>query len=392
MWKKLLIILLAFFIFVPQVRADEVDDLEKRISELKQNLANTQSQGRTLTSEISRINDQISITQLQVKNTESKLTRLADDINEVTEKITKIQSALNGVSEVLANRISKTYIANRSDPVMYLLSSADFNDFIERMEYLRIVQKHDKELLYEMSATQKNYNDQKALLEEKKIEVEKLSSDLKSYKTSLDSQNQEKQNLLTVTKNDERRYQALLAQAQAQLAAFSGFVSSQGGASLLSGQTSCNDWGCYYNQRDSSWGTMRIGLSSDSMAEFGCLVTSSAMVLSHYGHRVTPAQVAQNTNAFFLNTALMNLAPWSIDGVTFTRSGAGTGAIDGELSQGRPVIVGVGAGPSHYVVIKAKDGDQYIMNDPFVENGHDIKFTDHYSLGSISAVNIVRVN
>lgn len=216
MWK-IIAVLFLILTFIPVVRAVEQSDLEKQISELKENLSSTQTKGRTLSAEIGRINDQISLTTLQIKSTEEKLTRLGTDIANVSEKILNIESALNGVSTILINRIVETYKAGRSDQVLYLLSSANFTDFIERMEYLRIVQKHDRELLYEMSATKKNYNDQKQLLEVKKGEVEKLSGDLKSYKVILDVQNAEKQTLLTATRNDEKRYQSLIAQAQAEL-------------------------------------------------------------------------------------------------------------------------------------------------------------------------------
>lgn len=217
MWKKIIAVILIFLFFAKVAYADDLDDLQKKINDLQQNLSTTQTKSKTLSAEITRINDQISLTQLQIKSTEEKLNRLGKDIDEVTEKIGRIEEALKGVSTVLVNRITETYIAGRADPMLYLLGSSSFGDFVERMEYLRIVQKHDRELLYEMSATKKNYNDQKQLLEEKKAEVEKLSSELKGYKVNLDSQNAEKQNLLVTTKNDEKRYQALLAQAQAEL-------------------------------------------------------------------------------------------------------------------------------------------------------------------------------
>ncbi len=216
MWKIIPLILFVLA-FAPFSYASELDDLQKQINDLQQNIATTQSKGKSLSTEISRINDQISLTGLQIKSTEEKLNRLGVDIDNVSSKIVKIEGALNGVSTVLVNRIVETYIAGRGDPVLYLLSAANFNDFVERMEYLRIAQKHDRELLYEMSTTKKNYNDQKILLEEKKSEVENLSNELKTYKVTLDTQNAEKQTLLAATKNDEKRYQALLSQAQAEL-------------------------------------------------------------------------------------------------------------------------------------------------------------------------------
>lgn len=217
MWKKIIIGILIFLALAPISYADELDNLQKEINELQENLAATQSRGKTLSTEVERINNQITVTELQVKTTEERMNRLTRDISAVSDKILKIESALNGVSEVLVNRIVETYIAGRNDPMLYLLASSNFNDFVGRIEYLRIVQKHDRELLYEMSTTKKNYNDQKQLLEEKKTELEALTKELTDYKTTLDVQNKEKQTLLATTRNDEKRYQQLLAQAQAEL-------------------------------------------------------------------------------------------------------------------------------------------------------------------------------
>ena len=47
------------------------------------------------------------------------------------------------------------------------------------------------------------------------------------------------------------------------------------------------------------------------------------------------------------------------------------------LDRGIPVIAGV-RGSSHYVVLKKKDGSEFIMNDPIY--GPDKKVSDYYSL------------
>lgn len=71
--------------------------------------------------------------------------------------------------------------------------------------------------MFQMATTKKNYDDQKSLLQQKKQQVQTLSEQLKAYQSDLNRQSQEKQALLAVTRNDEARYQTLLAQAQAEL-------------------------------------------------------------------------------------------------------------------------------------------------------------------------------
>ena len=135
-----------------------------------------------------------------------------------------------------------------------------------------------------------------------KNEQQELQKELQVQKDTLDSQKRAKASLLEVTHNDERRFQQLLSQARSQLAALRRFVTSQGGATILSNQTKCDNWGCYYNQRDSQWGTIGIGGSSYSVAEYGCLISSIAMLATHSGKNMTPADIAVNPNYFVPGT------------------------------------------------------------------------------------------
>src|SRR6185437_8535730 len=131
---------------------------------------------------------------------------------------------------------------------------------------------------------------------------------------------------------------------------------------------------------------------SYSIAEAGCLMTSMAMVYTHYGHRsVTPATINSNSGNFASYEPAYLLRTIVADGASSTRVAS---SIDSTLSSGNPVIVGVSydGGPiaDHFVVLISGSGGNYQMNDPFTPNGHNIAFTSHYSLGSI--VEIDKVN
>jgi len=250
--------------------------------------------------------------------------------------------------------------------------------------------------MVQLETVRTNFKDQKTLKEEKQEELEAAKKRLESQKSLLDRQKAAKDDLLAITKNDEKRYQQLQAQAQAQLAAFRKFVTSQGGATILSNQTKCDGWGCYYNQRDGQWGNMFIGLSNVKMADAGCLVSSVAMVAKHYEKNITPADIASSPLAFDGTTALMKKS-WSDKGVNVSRTGFAPSQdrIDNEINAGRPVIVGLYGTytyPGHFIVIKGKDSRGYIMNDPFMENGNDKALTDKYGFSDIVRIDLVSVN
>ncbi len=348
-----------------------IDQLNQKIADLTQKISDLKSQGDTLSSQISVMDNQIQLTEYRINATQRQIMGLTMDIASASKSMSTLESSLTDVSKALISHIVATYQAGGANGLQVLLSSNDINDLIIKENYLKFVQEHDKQLLYDTQQARDDYAHQKMILEEQKKQVLALNTQLQQYTQQLNSQKSEKQSLLTQTQGSEAHYQQLLAQAQAQVAAFKSFTMSSGG-SLLPPQTSPDGW--YYNQRDSRWGDINIGSSSEPMWEVGCLVTSVAMVLKEHGVNVTPADVAANSSYFFSNTAYMNL-PWA--GGQFTSGwGDNQSAIDSKLAQGQPVIVSVRGG-AHFVVLKSGSAGHYIMDDPWY--GPNLNFSDYYS-------------
>jgi peptidoglycan hydrolase CwlO-like protein len=359
-----------------------IDQLNQKISDLQQKVSDLKSQGDTLSSQISTMNNQIQLTQDRIDATQQQIMSITMDIDSASKRMGNLEGSLTNVTKVLLGHIVATYQAGGATDMQVLLSANDISDLVTKENYLKFVQQHDKQLLYDTQQARDDYANQKTILESQKKQVLALNTQLQQYTSTLNSQKAAEQTLLSQTQGDEQTYESLLAQAQAELAGFSNFTSGAGGSSLLSGQTSCDSWGCYYNQRDSQWGGLLInGQDGYNMAGYGCLITSIAMVLSHMGHQdISPADIATSGgNNFAVGTAMLALS-LNVKGVSLSRVGV---SLDSALASG-PVIVGIYAyGGTHFVVLKSGSNGNYVMDDPYIANGHDINFTDHYSVSSI---------
>lgn len=353
-----------------------------------------QGQADTLSSQIAVMDSQISLTQARIYATEQQISTLTLNINTASQKINDLQSSLSNLTNVLMNRIVATYEVGSIQPMQILLTSGTVGNFLQQLNFLKIAQAHDKQLLYDTVQAKNDYQNQKQIYEDQKKQVEDLKAQLEAYNSQLAAEQQSKKQLLAETQGSESVYQSLLSQAKAQLAGFSGFAQRQGGASILYNQTVCDDWGCYYNQRDAQWGNVSLNSSVGtpySIASAGCLLTSMAMVYTHYGHRsVTPLSINSNPNNFasyypaFLNRTIV------ADGAQSTRVSS---YIDPTLASGNPVIVGMqyANGDTHFVVLLSGSNGNYMMNDPFTPNGHNIPFTSHYSMNMIYEVDKVNL-
>ena len=394
MKKFCLIIALLAFVFSSSARvfaqtvtptptpdnSSSVTDLQNKINDLQQKISSLKGQEQTLSSQIAVYDSQINLTELQIQSTQQQINDLTLNIDTATKKITNIEGSLDNLTKVLISRIIATYEIGSSSEFQTLVASSDFSDFVKRANYLRLAQAHDKKLIYDTVQAKNDYANQKNIYQDQKQKAEDLSAQLTAYQSQLDSEKQLKADLLAQTQGSEASYQQILAQTQAQLAGFSSFVSSQGGASLLGNQTTCDSWGCYYNQRDSSWGGNSLNGTGDTLASDGCLITSMAMVYTHYGHRdVTPQSINSNSGNFSGIPAELLKYSITANGVSSTRVSAD---IDSTLSSGNPVVVGIsydgGPLPDHFVVFVSGSGGNYTMNDPFTPNGHNIDFRGRY--------------
>lgn len=358
--------------------ADCPSYLQKRLGEL-------QGQGKTLSSQISIADSQIKLTEAKIANTQIQIESLRGDIDITKEKIDNSEETLDNTSHAFVGRSKAVYQVGSVPAWQMLLTSDTLDNFFTRLKYLKIVQLFDKKNIYAAEQAKVNYSNQQDILEEKKKEEEELGEKLKAYTDQLNKDKSSKKQLLAETQGSEATYQRLLSQARAQIEGFHNFTSTQGGASLLSGQTSCDDWGCYYNQRDSQWGGLSLNGTKYSLASDGCLVTSMAMVYTHYGYRgVTPATINSNSSNFASYYPAFLMKRITAEGKTSDRVSS---EIDGILSSGNPVIIGIsydgGGLADHFVVFVSGSGGNYYMHDPFTPGGKNISFRDRYPTARI---------
>ena len=138
----------------------------------------------------------------------------------------------------------------------------------------------------------------------------------------------------------------------------------------------------YLSQQDPQWKNDVLGFASDpkdTIGYVGCALTSVSMLLSGYGFSETPQSLNQKLKARqgFVDSGIR----WDVvsqvhpevrlqSNVRCETSDAPLGQIDAALDAGQPVIVRVDASPNpglqwHYVLVYARQDDDYLMLDPW---------------------------
>ena len=394
--KKNIILLTAFcflscllFFGTNISHAQDETELKNKIAEYEKNISDLQNQANSLNQQISLMDNQIQVNTLKISQTQIQIKTLESDIATLSGKIGRLEGSLNFLSGVLLQRVAETYKSGKTNGISLLLSSRNFSDFISKYRYLQVVQMHDRELLLSMEQTRTSYDEQKTLKEKIQSDLKKLNDQLVTQKKQLASQIESRKKLLIDTQGKESNYQKLLAEAKAQLAALSNFTDTKSKSKLSVQETQSPD-GWYFSQRDERWADQRIGNSDETMMEVGCLISCTAMLSTFYGHRVTPAEIASDASHFFSNTAYMLYNNWLMPPGKTRIALKNRSDMDKEIEAGNPVIVHltINSIDGHFVVLKKRDGDNYIMHDPW--EGFDKKFSDFYNVNSIDQIYVYK--
>ena len=246
-------VFISSFSSVSGISDDEFNQKNQEVLELEAKVAEYASAAKTLFNQIGLMNSQIQLTSLKIQQTQNSIAILEEQIAELSGKIDKLDVSLNRLSVIFLDRVVETYKQGKTDSFYLLLSSNSFADFARQLKYLRVLQTNDRRIMLSLEEARLNYDNQKQEKEIKQKELETLKVQLDQQNANLIVQKSDKEHLLAVTKNDEKKYQALLSQARAELEAIQSIIAGEGQetgagtvsqgekiASVISGTSACS--------------------------------------------------------------------------------------------------------------------------------------------------------
>lgn len=211
---------------------DELDrqlrDKQDEIRKIEAQLDEARTQEKTLNSQLKYIDTQVKLTELKIEETKFQVAKLTSQINDLSNRINRISTSLDDLSILLLNRIVSTYKVGSPTPLDLIFTSQGFADLVQRIKYIQVAQANDKKVLYQLQATKTTYNDQKQDKQSRQAQQEKLKKDLENFTAQLDQQKKEKEELLRVTRNNEAKFQEILARLKADAESISRALANKG--------------------------------------------------------------------------------------------------------------------------------------------------------------------
>jgi len=196
-------------------RSQRIQELEGEIKEYEEDLQEIGEEKQTLQNAIGsldvsrkKIGTDINLTETRIGTTNLEIQKIAFDVQSKEEQIATNQEAVASTLRTM-NEIESDSL------VEAVLAYENLGEVWERVETLERFQIAMREDIRELAALRDELTGKKLESEGKKQELVGYRNQLSGQKRVLDENRQEKDRLLSITKNEETNYQTLLAQKRA---------------------------------------------------------------------------------------------------------------------------------------------------------------------------------
>ena len=203
--------------------ADNVKDLQKKQKKLQQEIEQTNKMLKQTKNDETATLNKLQLTQQNIKNQKKLIHTLDNEITALNREIKKLdltrdslQKVLDGYKNDYADMIRKSHYARlQQSPLLFLVSSNSFQQFVRRARYLREFAHFRQQQVYRIEYTQAEIDVQNDLLQENKNDKQTA---LSSRKREQENLKREQQNMLSQLKSKEKDLTKQLQQQQKKAA------------------------------------------------------------------------------------------------------------------------------------------------------------------------------
>ncbi len=208
---RTIVLLLSCCMLVPVI-AQTVKELQNQQKALQQQLKQTnemlQQTKDTETATVNKLNllhEDINTRKKLIVNIQSEINTLDGELQTLSDKRDELQRQLDAAKDDYAKLIRETHYADiQQSPMLFLLSSKNFQQLIRRVQYMRQFTKYRKEQVDEILALQAEIDEQNNKLSERRTSQSQALQKEQQAKDMLAADQRKHENMLAALKVTEK--------------------------------------------------------------------------------------------------------------------------------------------------------------------------------------------
>jgi membrane-bound lytic murein transglycosylase B len=190
----------------------QLKELERQIAQDEQLIAQYSKQGKSLQAEINKLNAKIAQLNLQIKAINLTLSQLDREIDNTKVKISQTESDIEKQKKYLSAIIQNIYVNDNLSPIELILANPKLSDFFLDFNNLLAVQDSVRSTLEEIVQLKTQLVDQKEILASQYQDAQQLKQYQLAQQESIKKVQDQKRDLLEITKGQQSKYEQLVAE------------------------------------------------------------------------------------------------------------------------------------------------------------------------------------
>ena len=202
-----------------EAKNQEIKKLEDEATKFRVEIASRQTQAKTLSGELARIDTaiarlrkDIALTQQRIKGKELEIKRLDIDIQDKQTIIGKVRQGLGATMRGLSENDREALFA-------VILKYGRLSEFLRQLDEAAQLQSRMLKTVAALKDLRTELQDQKTDAEKKRAAMKNLQEALTGQRAAQEGQKKSRNDLLVLTKNQEKQYQKFLKDSEAKRAA-----------------------------------------------------------------------------------------------------------------------------------------------------------------------------
>ncbi len=191
-----------------------IDEINKQKQEYEALVKQTQSEAASLNNQLIILNSRISQAELEIENTEIQITKTNLQIQKLNADGLALDRKISKQKENITHLLRLAYRQGQISTLEILLLNDSLAEFLNQVKYLESANKEISENVGELKINKELLETNKETLEEQRRQLNNLKNELISTRNALEYEKQNKAFVLKETREIEKEYQSLIAQAK----------------------------------------------------------------------------------------------------------------------------------------------------------------------------------
>ncbi|OHB23304.1 MAG: hypothetical protein A3I22_02920 [Parcubacteria group bacterium RIFCSPLOWO2_02_FULL_40_12] len=191
-------------------RERQIQELEKQKEEFQKQIVEKQGQSRTMEGEIFILDTQIKKLQLEIRTLDLAIQQTGLEIDGTVKNIDAALAKIEKIKESLGQFLRLLDQSDRETLVEILFKNRDLSDFFGNLESIMVSQEKAQVIIKDLKQLKIEFETEQEKLEIRETEQVGLRNVQQIQKLEVDLKKKEKNDILKITKGEEKKFQDLV--------------------------------------------------------------------------------------------------------------------------------------------------------------------------------------